>query len=105
MTNNQSCVNAGTGTPCSEKPPRAIPDCVAAQTADDALELLRATQERINHMKALFSAIKADFKHGRSLNIEDLADLGGFLGYDWANYVDCQVGDLQRQLDLLELAQ
>jgi len=56
-------------------------------------------------MKALFSAIKADFKHGMSLNIEDLADLGGFLGYDWANYVDCQVEDLQKQLDLLELAQ
>ena len=105
MTNNQSCVNAGTGTACSEKKPSVIPDCVAAQTADDALELLRATQERINHMKALFSAIKADFKHGMSLNIEDLADLGGFLGYDWANYVDCQVEDLQKQLDLLELAQ
>lgn len=105
MTNNQSCVNAGTGTACSEKNQSAIPDCVAAQAANNALELLRATKERINHMRALFSAIKADFKHGRSLNIEELADLGGFLGYDWANYVDCQVEDLQKQLDLLELAQ
>lgn len=105
MTNNQSCVNVGTGTACSEKGQSAIPDCIAAQTADEALELLRATKERINHMKALFSAIKADFKHGRSLNIEELADLGGFLGYDWANYVDCQVDDLQKQLDPTEVRQ
>lgn len=78
--------------------------CTGAKIADEALELLRATQERMNHMKALFNAIKADYKGGRHLNTEELADLGSFLGYDWANYIDNQVGHMQKALDVVEAA-
>lgn len=77
----------------------------AALIADDALELLRATQERLNQMKALFNALKADVAHGKSDNVPDLSDLGAYLGFDWANHVDCCVTDLQKKLDAVEEAQ
>ncbi|MGV6954708.1 hypothetical protein [Pseudomonas chlororaphis] len=75
-----------------------------ASIADDALDLLRATHERINHMRVLFNSIIKDMKHGKSRDIEELASLGGFLGYDWANYVDCEVEKMQKALDAAELA-
>jgi hypothetical protein len=75
-----------------------------ASIADEALELLRATHERINNMRVLFNAITKDLKHGKSHDIEELANLGGFLGYDWANYVDCEVGKMQIELDAAEVA-
>jgi hypothetical protein len=58
-----------------------------ARIADEALELLRATHERISNMRVLFNTIMKDLKHGKSHDIEELANLGSFLGYDWANYV------------------
>ncbi|MNG24790.1 hypothetical protein D3C84_1095530 [compost metagenome] len=70
--------------------------------ATDALELLRATHERINHMRVLFNSITKDLKHGKSRDIEELASLGSFLGYDWANYVDCEVETMQKALDVAE---
>lgn len=75
-----------------------------ASIADEALELLRATHERINNMRVLFNAIIKDLKHGKSHDIEELANLGGFLGYDWANYVDCEVDKMQKTLDSAEVA-
>ncbi|MGE8100349.1 hypothetical protein [Pseudomonas fluorescens] len=75
-----------------------------ANIADDALDLLRATQERINHMRVLFNSIIKDMKHGTSHDIEELANLGGFLGYDWANYVDSEVEKMQEVLDAAEVA-
>ncbi|UZE10533.1 hypothetical protein [Pseudomonas sp. B21-053] len=75
-----------------------------ASIADEALELLRATHERINNMRVLFNAIIKDLKHGKSLDIEDLANLGSFLGYDWANYVDSEVEKMQKALDAAEVA-
>ncbi|UVM34401.1 hypothetical protein [Pseudomonas sp. B21-019] len=75
-----------------------------ANIADDALDLLRATHERINHMRVLFNSIIKDMKHGKSHDIEELANLGGFLGYDWANYVDCEVEKMQDALDTAEVA-
>jgi hypothetical protein len=77
----------------------------AASIADEALDLLRASQERLNQMKALFNALKADVAHGKSNNVTNLSDLGAYLGYDWANYVDCCVADLQKKLDAMEEAQ
>jgi len=71
----------------------------SANIADDALDLLRATHERINHMRVLFNSIIKDLKHGKSNDVEELANLGGFLGYDWANYVDCEVEKMQKTLD------
>lgn len=75
-----------------------------ASIADEALELLRATHERINNMRVLFNAIIKDLKHGESHDIEELANLGGFLGYDWANYVDCEIEKMQAALDTAEVA-
>lgn len=75
-----------------------------AQIANESLELLRATQERLNHMKALFNSIKADYKGGQHMNTEELADLGSFLGYDWANHVDIQVCHMQKALDVVGAA-
>lgn len=76
----------------------------SANIADDALDLLRATHERINHMRVLFNSIINDLKHGKSHDIDELANLGGFLGYDWANYVDCEVEKMQKALDSAEVA-
>ena len=77
----------------------------AARIADEALELLRATHERISNMRVLFNAITKDLKHGKSHDIEELAILGSFLGYDWANYVDSEVEQMQKALDAAEVAQ
>lgn len=44
-----------------------------ARIADEALELLRATHERISNMRVLFNAITKDLKHGKSHDIEELA--------------------------------
>ncbi|WP_395601329.1 hypothetical protein AB4P97_16070 [Pseudomonas sp. A1230] len=77
----------------------------AARIADEALELLRATHERISNMRVLFNAITKDFKHGKSHDIEELASLGSFLGYDWANYVDSEVEQMQKALDAAEVIQ
>ena len=76
-----------------------------ARIADEALELLRATHERINNMRVLFNAITKDLKHGKSHDIEELASLGSFLGYYWANYVDSEVEQMQKALDVAEVAQ
>lgn len=76
----------------------------SGQIADSALELLRATHERLNQMRVLFNSIIKDMKHGKSHDIEELANLGGFLGYDWANYVDCEVEKMQKELDATEVA-
>lgn len=76
----------------------------SANIADDALDLLRATKERINHMRVLFNSIIKDMKHGKSRDIEELANLGGFLGYDWANYVDCEVEKMQEELNATEVS-
>jgi prefoldin subunit 5 len=76
----------------------------SANIADDALDLLRATHERINQMRVLFNSIIKDLKHGKSNDVEELASLGGFLGYDWANYVDCEVEKMQKTLDSAEVA-
>lgn len=73
-----------------------------ANIADDALELLRATRERVNHLRVLFNSITKDLKHGKSRDIEELASLGGFLGHDWANYIDCEVETMQKALDAVE---
>lgn len=70
--------------------------------AIDALELLRATHERINHLRVLFNSIAKDLKHGRSRDIEELTSLGGFLGYEWANYIECEVKTMQEALDAVE---
>ncbi|QKV63031.1 hypothetical protein HUW52_09090 [Pseudomonas sp. 43A] len=77
----------------------------AARIADEALELLRATHERITNMRVLFNAITKDLKRGKSHDIEELASLGSFLGYDWANYVDSEVEQMQKALDAAEVAQ
>lgn len=74
-----------------------------ASIADEALELLRATHERINNMRVLFNAIIKDLKHGKSFDIEELANLGSFLGYDWASYVDSEVEKMQKALDAAEV--
>ena len=76
----------------------------SANIADDALDLLRATHERINHMRVLFNSIIKDLEHGKSNDVAELANLGGFLGYDWANYVDCEVEKMQKTLDSVEVA-
>jgi hypothetical protein len=76
----------------------------SANIADDALDLLRATHERINHMRVLFNSIIKDLEHGKSNDVAELANLGGFLGYDWANYVDCEVEKMQKTLDSAEVA-
>lgn len=76
-----------------------------ARAADEALELLRATHERISNMRVLFNAITKDLKHGKSYDIEELANLGSFLGYDWANYVNSEVEQMQKALDATEVAQ
>lgn len=52
-----------------------------ARLADEALELLRATHERISNMRVLFNAITKDLKHGKSHDIEELASLGSFLAF------------------------
>ena len=75
-----------------------------AHLADEALELLRATHERINNMRVLFNAITKDLKYGKSHDIEELASLGSFLGYDWANHVDSEVEQMQKALDAAEMA-
>lgn len=67
--------------------------------AEEALDLLRATRERIDHMHVLFSAIIKDKKHGKSLDVEELASLGVYLGADWSSYTDCQVESMQKALD------
>lgn len=77
----------------------------AARIADEALELLRATHERLSNMRVLFNAITKDLKHGKAQDIEELASLGSFLGYDWANYVDSEVEQMQKALDAAEVAQ
>ncbi|UWF49667.1 hypothetical protein NYP20_01505 [Pseudomonas sp. N3-W] len=75
----------------------------SANIADDALDLLRATHERINHMRVLFNSIIKDLKHGKSNDVEELANLGAFLGYDWANYVDSEIKQMQSALDAVEV--
>ena len=75
-----------------------------ARLADEALELLRATHERISNMRVLFNAITKDLKHGKSHDSEELASLGSFLGYDWANYVDSEVEQMQKALNAAEVA-
>lgn len=75
-----------------------------ARIADDALELLRATHERISNPRVLFNAISKELKHGKSHDIQELASLGSFLGYDWANYVDSEVEQVQKALDGAEVA-
>ncbi|MHC8348680.1 hypothetical protein ACYZT7_04710 [Pseudomonas sp. RT4P38] len=101
MTNVQSCANAGPGSACS-KTKGAVSTLGAAI---DALDLLRATSERLEHITAVVQSIKFDVLHNQARNVKTLADLGAFLGYDWGSYVDGQVADLQTQLDLLEVAQ
>ncbi|MBV4478223.1 hypothetical protein [Pseudomonas botevensis] len=56
-------------------------------------------------MRVLFNAIAKDLKHGKSHDIEELASLGSFLGYDWANYVDSEVEQMQKALDAVEVVQ
>jgi hypothetical protein len=75
-----------------------------ASIADEALDLLRSTHERINSMRVLFNAIIKDLKHGKSHDIEELDNLGGFLGHDWASYIDSEVGKMQKELDAAEVA-
>jgi len=102
MTNNNSCACAGPGSACPEKANRAVILRAASQIASEALDLLRATRERLEQRTAVFNSVSTDLKHNRSHNVKDLAALGGFLGYDWANYVDSQVGHMQKELDVVE---
>lgn len=102
MTNNNSCACAGPGSACPEKANSAVVLSAASQIASEALDLLRATHERLEQMTAVFNSVSTDLKHNRSHNVKDLAALGGFLGYDWANYVDSQVGHMQKELDVVE---
>lgn len=104
MTNNNSCVCAGPGSACPEKAKKALIQIAASQIASEALELLRATHERLEHITAVFNSVSTDLKHNHSHNVKDLAALGGFLGDDWASYVDSQVGHMQKELDAVEAA-
>ncbi|MDI3274853.1 hypothetical protein [Pseudomonas sp. AL03] len=104
MTINNSCECAGSGSACLKKTKKAPLQSAASQIASEALELLRATHERLEHMTAVFNSVSTDLKHNHSHNVKDLAALGGFLGDDWANYVDSQVGHMQKELDLVEAA-
>lgn len=76
-----------------------------AQVAESALELLSATHQRIHHLYALFNSIIKDLNHGKSRDVEVLANLGSFLGYDWADYVDGEVVKLQKELDATKVSQ
>ena len=102
MTNNNSCACAGPGSACPEKANRAVILRAASQIASEALDLLRATHERLEHMTAVFNSVSTDQEHNRSHNVKDLAALGGFLGCEWANHVDSQVGRMHKELDVVE---
>lgn len=77
----------------------------AKNVVSESLDLLRASRERLDQMTAVFNSIKSDLLHCKSHNIKTLSELGGFLGYDWSNYVDCQIEEMQKTADELEVCQ
>jgi len=105
MSNTQACLSAGAGEARLEKGFSAQPSTSAADTANDALDLLTATHERLEQITVVIQAIKADLVHNGSRNIKHLAELGAFLGYDWANYVDGRVSALKKELQMQEIGQ
>ena len=101
MMNSQSCNAAGTGNAC---PNSGLSVSTAIQAANDAFDLLRATQERLDQMTAVVQSIKTDWSHNESRNIKVLAELGAFLGYDWSGYIDGRVTEMQTHLDEMGLS-
>ncbi|MBN3965827.1 hypothetical protein IMW75_11110 [Pseudomonas gregormendelii] len=72
-----------------------------AVIANEAIEQLRCDKEQASWMEALMRAIRADLKTGAH-GAAALAGLGQYLACDLANYIDCQVEQLQRALDAAE---
>ncbi|WP_028239798.1 hypothetical protein [Stutzerimonas azotifigens] len=71
----------------------------AAHVADDALEFLRSGRDIIVWMTALNSAIRLDIEHGRGLNVEALTSLAQYIGEDWGNHLENEIGRMQEQLE------
>lgn len=69
-----------------------------SQVAHDALEDLENAKRTHKHLEALLHAISRA-SEGQS-HIRDLADLGCFVAADAANYLDCQIVDIARQLNV-----
>ncbi|MNY75733.1 hypothetical protein D3C86_2150950 [compost metagenome] len=74
------------------------------QIADEALNLIDATQDHISWLTALMTAIRTDAKHNKGRDLEKLTGLGQFLGSDWDNYLDGQSKRLRGQLDAVEVS-
>ena len=100
MSNTQTCLTVGMGTACPETNNHMATIAHLSLATDEALELLRATHERIEQMTVVAQSIKADLLYNGSRNTKVLAELAAFLGYEWAGYVDAQVTDLQKRLDM-----
>lgn len=69
-----------------------------SQVAHDALEDLENAKRTHKHLEALLHAISRA-SEGQS-HIRDLADLGCFVAADAANYLDCQIVEIGRQLNV-----
>lgn len=75
-----------------------------AMIADEAIEQISYDKEHATWLAALMSAIGTQLAHGRGMpqarieRAQALASLGQYLAEDLANYTDCRIGDLQKQL-------
>lgn len=72
------------------------------QIADEALDLIDATNDHIGWLTALMTAIRADAKHNKGRGLEKLTGLGQYLSSDWDQYLDGQSKRLRGQLDVME---
>jgi hypothetical protein len=71
----------------------------AIEVADSALDLLRYGKEQLQWLGALMKAIQLDTQHNQGRTSIDLACIGHYLSTDCANYLSCEVEELQTQLN------
>ncbi|HCE9244457.1 hypothetical protein [Pseudomonas aeruginosa] len=67
--------------------------------ADDAVEAVSYGREQTQWLAALAAAIRLDLLHGKGIHAEALACLANYLAGDCANYLDCEVERLRKELD------
>lgn len=71
--------------------------------ANEAIDQLQVAREYMGWFDSLSSAITSSLKKGHTHHAERLASIAQYLAGDYHNMLDCDVQNLNDQLDKLDL--
>lgn len=71
--------------------------------ANEAIDQLQVAREYMGWFDSLSSAISSSLKQGHTHHAERLASIAQYLAGDYHNMLDCDVQNLNDQLDKLDL--